>query len=119
MVVRAFLANQAKVDAFIEAVLTYPFPQPLVGYKRQLEALEAFDSTSIFSKIAAPTFILAGERDLISPPRQARGLLAEGIPNADILVAPGAAHLLPMEQPGILRQYYSQVPPQALVRGDF
>ncbi len=94
----AFLASQPKVDSFVEKVLSYEYPQPLVGLKRQLEALTKADTTQILTKIKAPTFILAAERDIISPPLQAEAL-SEGISDSDVLVVPSAAHLLPVEQP--------------------
>lgn len=93
-----FIASQVQVDTFIEKTAAYPYPQPLVGFRRQLEALEAFDSSPLLSRIVAPTFILSGERDIISPPIQAE-VLRKGISHVDLLVAPGAAHLLPVEQP--------------------
>jgi pimeloyl-ACP methyl ester carboxylesterase len=47
--------------------------------------------------VKTPTMVLVGARDLMTPPRMARTLAR--IPGAELLVIPGAGHMLPLEQP--------------------
>ena len=67
-----------------------------------MECLESFLSTSFYryaQKITAPTFILAGEADIIAPIKT-QILLAEHIPQARIQFMPKVGHLSPIERPG-------------------
>jgi non-heme chloroperoxidase len=63
-----------------------------------LAAMTAMDYRAGLADIDVPTTILVGTRDRLTPPRRAR-LLAERIPGAELVVLPGAGHMLPMEEP--------------------
>ncbi|MGW3244663.1 bifunctional 3-oxoadipate enol-lactonase/4-carboxymuconolactone decarboxylase PcaDC [Streptomyces sp. NPDC001070] len=62
------------------------------------EALAAHDARAELGAIAVPTLVLGGAEDQVTPPADARALVA-GIPDARLAVVPGAAHLVPVEQP--------------------
>ncbi|WP_308699098.1 alpha/beta fold hydrolase, partial [Streptomyces morookaense] len=62
------------------------------------EALAAFDVQADLARVAAPTLVVVGADDQVTPPAQARALVA-GIPDARLAVVPGACHLTPVEQP--------------------
>jgi len=49
--------------------------------------------------IAAPTLVVVGEHDAVSPPDEARAI-AEALPNGRLVTIPGAGHLSPCENPG-------------------
>jgi len=57
------------------------------------------DSTELLSRIAAPTIVLAGDQDAITPPAECQSM-AEAIAGARFVTIPGAGHLTPMERPG-------------------
>ena len=72
-----------------------------------VEALRAFnadlpDLRPRLGQIAAETLVLAGERDFICGPAQAR-LIAEGIRGARLVVLPDAGHMTFLEQPAAFR----------------
>lgn len=56
------------------------------------------DSRPDLPGIAAPTLVLAGEADAMTPPALAAEIAA-GIPDAALHLVPGAGHLPPLEQP--------------------
>ncbi|MFN7671647.1 MAG: alpha/beta fold hydrolase [Planctomycetota bacterium] len=56
------------------------------------------DRTALLPAIAAPTLVVVGEHDAITPPAEAEAMAA-AIPGARLAVVPGAGHLTPMEQP--------------------
>jgi pimeloyl-ACP methyl ester carboxylesterase len=56
------------------------------------------DQTASLASIAAPTLIVVGEKDAITPPEVARGM-NERIPRSTLKVVSGAGHMSPMEQP--------------------
>ncbi len=64
----------------------------------QALAAACFARAGALERIAAPTLVLHGSEDVISPPANAR-LLATGIPGAQLRIVSGAAHAVPLEQP--------------------
>ena len=61
------------------------------------------DSVPLLATIARPTLLLVGEVDQGTPPSDAR-LMAEHIPDARLIVLPGAAHLSNLEAPEAFNQ---------------
>jgi poly(3-hydroxyalkanoate) depolymerase len=72
-------------------------PPTLWGYTSQLIAAAGWTSLPWLGRITTPTLVLAGDRDPIAPPRNAR-LLARRIPNAQLELVHGAGHLLLYDQ---------------------
>ena len=65
------------------------------------------DSTELLSRIAAPTIVLAGDRDVITPPAEVQSM-AGAIDGARFVTIPGAGHLTPMERPGAVAAALSE-----------
>lgn len=63
-----------------------------------LVGMSAMDLRAGLGSIALPTTVLVGTHDLLTPPRLGRALAA-AIPGADLVVLPGAGHMLPVEDP--------------------
>ena len=61
-------------------------------------AVERFDGTGLASRVRAPTLVLGGADDLMTPPKLTTELAA-AIPGARAVVVPDAAHMLMQEQP--------------------
>jgi len=61
------------------------------------------DSVPLLSQITCPTQIIVGELDQATPPSDAK-LMADQIPNAQLAIIPGAAHLANLEQPEAFNQ---------------
>jgi pimeloyl-ACP methyl ester carboxylesterase len=61
-------------------------------------AMTAMDYREGLADIAVPTTVLVGTHDRLTPVRRAR-VLAERIPGAELVVLPGAGHMLPLEEP--------------------
>ena len=79
------------VAKIIDEALAFPHPQTPEAFQRQLAAFTAHETIDRLAEIAAPTLVLAGELDLVAPPRLGR-VVAEGIPGARFEVLPGEAH---------------------------
>ncbi|MEU1617112.1 alpha/beta fold hydrolase [Streptomyces sp. NPDC005722] len=67
-------------------------------YVAACEALASHDVRAELGRITVPTLVLGGAEDQVTPPADARALVA-GIPDARLAVVPGASHLVPVEQP--------------------
>jgi pimeloyl-ACP methyl ester carboxylesterase len=79
------------VDELVEEALAFPYPQSVEGFQAQVDACLAHDTADRLSEIAVPTLVLAGELDIILPPRCGRSVAA-AIPNARFEIMPGEAH---------------------------
>ncbi len=92
-----FLANPT--PAFQEFILsTLQYPAPLEGMKRQAEAIRRHDTYDLLQQIAAPTLVIAGEDDPLILAENSR-ILAERIPNAQLILYPRLRHGFNLEDP--------------------
>ena len=76
------------------------------GYVGCSHALAALNFSNELGKIAAPTLVIAGERDVGTPPAMSEAL-TRGIPNAKMVTLAGAAHLAAVELPGEFNAHVS------------
>ncbi len=72
--------------------------QPPEGYASCCTAIETMSIEDDLSRVATPTLVIAGEEDPATPPDHGRRI-ASAIPNARLVVVPGAAHLGNVERP--------------------
>jgi pimeloyl-ACP methyl ester carboxylesterase len=64
----------------------------------QMVAVACFGRRGSLHRVRAPTLVLHGGRDVMTPVANAR-LLAEGIPNAELHIVDDAGHAVPLEHP--------------------
>ena len=93
-----FLSHESHIKAVIEEEQKDPYAQTLAGQQGQVEALLQFDSREWCGSIKAPTLIIAGEKDLPSPPAEAE-YLNERLINSELVIIPNVAHLPFIENP--------------------
>ena len=79
------------VDEIVEEALAFPHGQSAEAFRAQVDAGRGHDTADRLSQIAVPTLVLAGELDVILPPRFGRAV-ADAIPDARFEVLPGEAH---------------------------
>ena len=70
---------------------------PRAAYAACCEAVAAWDFRARLGEISKPTFVVAGAEDPATPPEHAE-TIADGIPDARLLVLPDCAHLANVEQ---------------------
>ena len=90
--------NKKFMDAAIIFALSYPYPQTLEGFKKQVEAISGFDLRGSTGRISHDTLVICGEEDILIPPDESRQLLGIG-GKATYRLIPGAAHSIHAEQP--------------------
>lgn len=61
------------------------------------------DSTPMLGQISVPTLVIVGDQDPITPPADSEAMSA-AIPGARLVPITGAAHLSPVEQPGLVNR---------------
>jgi pimeloyl-ACP methyl ester carboxylesterase len=79
------------VDQIIEEALAFSHPQSTEAFQAQLAGFMSHDALDRLPEITAPTLVLAGEVDILTPPRYGRAV-AEAISDAQFEVMPGEAH---------------------------
>ena len=101
----AFLRNHAAVQDTIALLASNPNPVEPEAYDRQAQAYLHFDALDRLGGIKAPTLVIVGEQDLLTPPWVAREV-ASGIPGAllKIVTGDGSSHLVPLERPDKFNQ---------------
>ncbi|HEY0492185.1 MAG TPA: 3-oxoadipate enol-lactonase [Candidatus Dormibacteraeota bacterium] len=90
-----FLAGHSSAIAPLRAAL---LAVNVEGYAATCDAIAAMDQRDDLPKIKAPTLVLAGSADVVTPPAQAQQM-ADRIPGARSVVLAGAPHIACVEQP--------------------
>jgi 3-oxoadipate enol-lactonase len=101
----AFLRNHQAVQETVALLASNPNPLDSAAYDRQAQAYLHFDALDRLDRIKAPTLVIVGEQDLLTPPWVAREV-AEGIPGArfEIVTGNGSSHVMPLERPDDFNQ---------------
>jgi pimeloyl-ACP methyl ester carboxylesterase len=96
----SFLRNHEAVDQTLQMLAANEHPLDADAYHRQANAYRQHDTLDRLDQIAAPTLVVAGERDRLTPPWICREVAA-GIPDARfrLVDGPGSSHVLPLERP--------------------
>lgn len=88
-----FRRNHPDITAWIRNMILHT---PVMGYVGCSRAISTFDILDELSKVAAPTLIIAGEKDESTPVSAARAI-QERIRGSELAVIPGALHLSSIE----------------------
>ena len=96
----AFLRTPEAVQQTIDFLSANPNPVSPAAYARQADAYLDYDPSNRLAGITAPTLVVVGEQDVLTPPWIAREV-ADAIPGArfEIVKGDGASHVLPLERP--------------------
>lgn len=86
---------------------------PAFVARKAIASLNAADSRSHLGLLKLPALVVCGEEDRITPPAESRAL-AQGLPHAELLWIPQAAHFPMLEQPAAfnegLRRFIDKLP---------
>ena len=89
------------------------FPNDPAMLLLQYQAIQGFDAWGELPLIKAPTLVLAGDQDVLIPPKNS-GILAERIPGARLEIIKGGGHQFVIEQDRtfnrIVMEFLGQVP---------
>jgi 3-oxoadipate enol-lactonase len=85
-----------KVSEYMPYFARHRAPPYMIGW--QALAAACFARRGSLARVRAPTLVLHGGQDTMTPVANAR-ILADGIPGADLHVEPDAGHAVPLEHP--------------------
>jgi pimeloyl-ACP methyl ester carboxylesterase len=114
----AFLRNSDAVRDTAEMLASNPYPMGPEAYARQAKAYLQFDSLDRLDAISAPTLVIVGEQDLLTPPWIAREV-ADRIPGShfEVILGDGSSHVVPIERPDDFNRLVSDFLASAPHRG--
>ena len=95
---RAYL-RPGYMEGMRKRAVEYPHQQSPEAYERQAHATVGHEAKGRLSLIQAPTLVLAGAEDILTPLERFSRPMAEVIPNARLTVLPEVGHALLWEQP--------------------
>ncbi len=93
--------EEGLVDLMVKEALEFPHPQSPEAFKAQLAAWAPHDTYDRLPQVTAPTLVIAGDEDVITPARLGR-VVADRIPGARFELLAGEAHQPFQESPEAL-----------------
>jgi 3-oxoadipate enol-lactonase len=94
----AFYSIPGMVDMIVNMAINYPFPATPHGVYHQSRAIIASDTKDRLKNIHCPTLVMVGKQDILAPVKFSEEL-AQGIPNAQLVVLDGGGHGFLIESP--------------------
>ena len=91
-----FFERARNIENVLRYVARSNYPQEPEAFARQVDAGLAHDTIARLATLGVPTLIVSGEEDILVPPHLGRELAA-AIPSAHLVIVPGAAHSLNLE----------------------
>ena len=87
----AFMSQPRRVMAALEMARKDPYPIAAHAYHRQQDAVTAHDTLDRLGSITAPTLVLVGAEDILTPVDESAEI-ARAIPGATLKVLPRGGH---------------------------
>ncbi len=84
-----YLNQKNIIDELINSGKSYLYQQTAQGFKQQVEAIAKFNSTDWINQIIAPTLIIAGKNDYLTPSDDSE-YMHKNINNSQLIIQPGA-----------------------------
>jgi pimeloyl-ACP methyl ester carboxylesterase len=96
----SFLRNHEAVDQTLQMLASNPNPVSADAFQRQADAYVKHDTVDRLGQVVAPTLVISGEQDRLTPPWICREV-ADAIPNSEfmLITGDGSSHVTPLERP--------------------
>lgn len=98
-----FFQDDEQVDALVNQTLQHPYQPAAVGFTGQVSACIDHDLRDRLHQINAPTLVVVGEADLLTPVELSQ-FLTMHLPNAELQIIAAAGHNFFWEAPEAFNQ---------------
>jgi pimeloyl-ACP methyl ester carboxylesterase len=95
--------NKETPDTVISQSLKIFMQTPMAVIQGDFQACSRFDFREEIKKLQCPTLIMVGDQDISTPPEFSEYLKSR-IPESNLLILPGAAHMITLEKPKEVNQ---------------
>ncbi|MEH2060717.1 MAG: alpha/beta hydrolase [Nostoc sp.] len=96
-----FYSIPGMIEGLIEFAIRYPFAPPTHSLYHHSQAILSSDTIDRLEQIHCPTLVLVGKQDILTPLKFSQQL-AQGIPNAELVVIERGGHGFLIESPDVL-----------------
>ncbi len=86
-----FFENPEMVQMTVNNMMVNPYQSPADAFARQFFAGRGYDMRERLGQITAPTLVIVGKEDILLPVKLSKEL-AEGIPNAELVILEEGGH---------------------------
>ncbi|MDZ8052775.1 MAG: alpha/beta fold hydrolase [Aulosira sp. ZfuVER01] len=93
-----FYSIPGMIDMIVKMAVNYPFPPTPYGLFHQSRAILGCDTSKRLNNIQCPTLVMVGKQDILTPVKFSEQL-AQGIPNAELVVLDRGGHGFLIESP--------------------
>lgn len=95
----SFLLDQTKVYSEINRIKKSKYPQSLLGYINQTEAVKKYDNCDKVNKITCPTLLISGSDDILITTNTISEQLYKNIYNSKFEILHNCGHMFHREKP--------------------
>jgi len=92
-----FFENEEQIQAAVKNLVSNPYPQPAYAWVCQVAFYKEHDTRERLGEISAPTLVIVGKEDIITPVKCSEEL-ARGIPNAKLIILGEGGHMVNVEK---------------------
>ncbi|MBD2435149.1 MULTISPECIES: alpha/beta fold hydrolase [Fischerella] len=98
-----FYATPGAIEQIVNQIRKYPFLPESYALYHQSRAILNSDTFERLASIEVPTLVMVGEQDIVTPIKFSEHL-AQGIPNAELVILEQVGHACFIESPEIVAQ---------------
>jgi len=92
-----FFESEEQVQAYVNMSVSNPYPRPAYAWLCQGAFYKEHDTRERLGEISAPTLVIVGKEDIITPVKCSEEL-ARGIPNAKLIILGEGGHMVNVEK---------------------
>ena len=95
--VERWFTEPFRADPAVQRVRERLLSDDVAGWSAGWHAIAGLSATPHLGGVAVPSLVIAGEKDVATPPAMSDATVARAIPGARFIVLPGAPHMMQLE----------------------
>lgn len=95
--IERWFTESFRADPAVQRVRDRLLADDVAGWSAGWHAIAGLSATPHLAALTVPALVIAGERDLATPPAMSEATVARAIPGAGFQVLPGAPHMMQIE----------------------